>query len=294
MNHFFSGQSLPEQGFVRPNSDNRSPVATLGRALLRMSPFALFCLVVTGTAAIANPDRMTTASSLLAKPEDLRTIPYTVRDSDSVAELAERFDISEQLIRDVNDDPEDLGDVDLEDLEEGDLVELPWMPTVLNHEDFSTESQPTTLARLDGLPQLGDISESGFIWPVQGNLSSGFGWRGSRIHAGIDIVGPTGTQIVAAASGRIIFAGWYYGYGYMVDIEHDNGTVTRYAHASRLLVAAGQEVAQGEAVMLRGSTGRSTTPHLHFEIRVNGRAVNPVPYLSGSQPPVPQAANITR
>ena len=104
------------------------------------------------------------------------------------------------------------------------------------------------------------------------------------MHAGVDIVGPAGTPVVAAMSGRVVFSGWYYGYGYMIDIEHANGTVTRYAHASRLYVSVGEQVKQGQPIMAMGSTGRSTGPHLHFEVRQNGSALNPVTFLTGSSP----------
>jgi murein DD-endopeptidase MepM/ murein hydrolase activator NlpD len=127
-----------------------------------------------------------------------------------------------------------------------------------------------------------NISSSSFIWPAAGVLSSGFGWRWGRAHQGIDIAGPVGTPIVAAAPGVVEFSGWNSGgYGNLVDIRHEDGTVTRYAHNSALYVRAGQAVNQGQAIAAMGSTGFSTGPHLHFEIRPNGRnAVNPINYLA--------------
>ena len=131
-------------------------------------------------------------------------------------------------------------------------------------------------------PSRGTIANSNFIWPARGSLTSGFGWRWGRVHQGIDIAGPVGTPIVAAASGVVNFAGWNSGgYGYMVDIRHPDGTVTRYAHNSAVYVRAGQTVTQGQPIAAMGSTGFSTGPHLHFEIRPNGgRAVNPMIYLA--------------
>ncbi|MBD2104584.1 peptidoglycan DD-metalloendopeptidase family protein [Leptolyngbya sp. FACHB-261] len=125
------------------------------------------------------------------------------------------------------------------------------------------------------------ISAEGFIWPSRGVLTSGYGQRWGRLHAGIDIAAPVGTPIMAAASGEIIVAGWDSGgYGYKIDIRHENGTVTRYAHLSRILVQVGQQVNQGEHIGAMGSTGFSTGPHLHFEVRPGGgRAVNPRSYL---------------
>ena len=120
----------------------------------------------------------------------------------------------------------------------------------------------------------------GFIWPAKGVLTSGYGPRWGRMHRGIDIAAPTGTPIHAAAAGVVKKAGWNRGgYGYLVDISHPDGTITRYAHNSRLLVKKGQQVQQGQKISLMGSTGFSTGPHLHFEIRPNGRAANPMAFL---------------
>jgi murein DD-endopeptidase MepM/ murein hydrolase activator NlpD len=123
------------------------------------------------------------------------------------------------------------------------------------------------------------VSDSGFIWPVNGAVVSGFGMRWGRLHEGIDITAPTGTPIWAAAAGTVIHAGWLGGYGNLVVVDHGNGLATAYAHASAILVAVGQEVAQGETLALIGSTGNSSGPHLHFEVRVNGIAVDPLLYL---------------
>jgi murein DD-endopeptidase MepM/ murein hydrolase activator NlpD len=123
------------------------------------------------------------------------------------------------------------------------------------------------------------VSESGLIWPANGSVTGGFGMRWGRMHEGIDISAPTGTPIWAAAAGTVIYAGWLGGYGNLVVLDHGNGLATAYAHASVILVAVGQEVAQGETVALVGSTGHSTGPHLHFEVRVNGVAVDPLLYL---------------
>jgi murein DD-endopeptidase MepM/ murein hydrolase activator NlpD len=125
----------------------------------------------------------------------------------------------------------------------------------------------------------GAPSASGFIWPVNGPVVSGFGTRWGRLHEGIDITASTGTPIWAAAAGTVIHAGWLGGYGNLVVVDHGNGLATAYAHASAILVAVGQQVAQGETVSLVGSTGNSSGPHLHFEVRVNGIAVDPLLYL---------------
>lgn len=125
----------------------------------------------------------------------------------------------------------------------------------------------------------GTPSASGFIWPVNGTVVSGFGWRWGRMHEGIDISASSGTPIWAAAAGIVIHAGWLGGYGNLVVVDHGNGLATAYAHASAILVGVGQQVSQGETLSLVGSTGNSSGPHLHFEVRVNGAAVDPLFYL---------------
>jgi murein DD-endopeptidase MepM/ murein hydrolase activator NlpD len=122
-------------------------------------------------------------------------------------------------------------------------------------------------------------SSSGFIWPVNGVLTSGFGMRWGRMHEGIDIGAPTGTGIRAVAAGRIIYAGYNSGgYGNLTIIDHGNGLATAYAHQSAIYVGGGS-VSQGTVIGAVGSTGSSTGPHLHFEVRVNGSPVDPMGYL---------------
>ncbi len=130
-------------------------------------------------------------------------------------------------------------------------------------------------------PALPPARSSGFIWPVAGQITSGFGYRRGRFHAGVDIPGPVGSPIVAVQEGVVIFAGNAGdGYGNRVDIRHPNGIVTRYAHGHQIYVSQGQYVQQGQTIMSRGNTGRSTGPHLHFEVRPGGGApVDPRPYL---------------
>ncbi|ELS03659.1 metalloendopeptidase-like membrane protein [Xenococcus sp. PCC 7305] len=121
----------------------------------------------------------------------------------------------------------------------------------------------------------------GYMWPAQGTFTSGYGWRWGRMHKGIDIAAPIGTPIVAAATGEVIFAGWNSGgYGKLVKVQHPDGSVTFYAHNNRILVRKGQKIKQGQQIAEMGSTGFSTGPHLHFEIRPNGnKAVNPIALL---------------
>ena len=120
------------------------------------------------------------------------------------------------------------------------------------------------------------------IWPTTGVVTSPYGlrWGGSDFHPGMDIANDLGTPVVATADGVVEYAGWNSGgYGNMVDINHGNGIMTRYGHGSQVLVSAGQHVSRGQVIMLMGSTGFSTGPHVHYEVHVNGQRVNPISYL---------------
>jgi murein DD-endopeptidase MepM/ murein hydrolase activator NlpD len=122
------------------------------------------------------------------------------------------------------------------------------------------------------------VSASGLIWPVNGIVTSGFGWRWGRMHEGIDISAPTGTAVRAAASGSVIYAGSMGGYGTIIVIDHGNGLATAYAHLSSIWIGGGS-VSQGQGIGAVGCTGSCTGSHLHFEVRVNGSAVDPMGYL---------------
>ncbi len=130
-----------------------------------------------------------------------------------------------------------------------------------------------------GTVAVGQPSSAGLVWPVSGTITSGFGPRWGRMHEGIDIAGGSGTPIAAAASGTVIIAGWSGGYGNLVVIDHGNGISTAYGHNSSLAVSVGQSVGQGTIIAGMGTTGNSTGVHTHFEVRVNGNAVNPLDYL---------------
>lgn len=127
------------------------------------------------------------------------------------------------------------------------------------------------------------------VWPVVGNLESGFGARrnpfgGSsyEFHSGQDIDAQTGDPVVAGARGQVTFVGWQNGYGQLIVIDHGGGLTTRYGHLSHIDVAQGQTIERGEFIGRVGSTGRSTGPHLHYEIRINDEPVNPLQYLLSS------------
>ena len=151
---------------------------------------------------------------------------------------------------------------------------------VILKEELIKEAVPLIVERGTKVPPT-------YIKPLSGGrISSGFGKRSaptkgaSTNHQGVDWATPTGTSVVASSGGTVSKAGWASGYGYCVFIDHPDGKQTRYGHLSKVLVKAGQTVKQGEKIALSGSTGVSSGPHLHFEIRVNGTAVNPLNYVS--------------
>ncbi|MDD1422337.1 peptidoglycan DD-metalloendopeptidase family protein [Dolichospermum sp. ST_sed1] len=148
---------------------------------------------------------------------------------------------------------------------------LPPIAAVDIHLPQSTEDNPSFPSN----------STTGYIWPAKGVLTSGYGWRWGRMHRGIDIANSTGTPIYASSAGVVEKAGWNSGgYGNVVDIRHDDGSLTRYGHNSRILVQPGQRVTQGQTIAAMGSTGFSTGPHSHFEVHPSGKsAVNPIAFL---------------
>jgi murein DD-endopeptidase MepM/ murein hydrolase activator NlpD len=163
-------------------------------------------------------------------------------------------------------------------------------PAITESHQPSTSSEAALLLALqrhgERPPQAALKTGHGFIWPVEGQLTSPFGERehamgggGAQFHAGIDLSVPPGTPVQAAQEGRVAFAGYNGAYGKVVKLEHASGYSTLYAHNSRLLVYVGQAVAAGQVICLSGSSGRSTGPHLHFEVHKDGWPVDPLPYL---------------
>ncbi|MGE3689785.1 MAG: M23 family metallopeptidase [Novosphingobium sp.] len=134
--------------------------------------------------------------------------------------------------------------------------------------------------------------------PVEGvHFTSGFGMRNHpilrqrRAHKGVDLAAPTGTPVYASADGMVGRADWFSSYGLYIQLEHGADIETRYGHLSRLNVSAGQRVRKGDLIGFVGSTGRSTGPHLHYEVRIAGVAVNPIPYMQGDQAEQRSGAN---
>lgn len=150
--------------------------------------------------------------------------------------------------------------------------------------DREQMEETVEVAAVAQIVRRGTKSRPTYMYPVSNwNVTSNFGYRWGRLHAGTDIGIPTGTTVRASRSGKIITAGWLGGYGNCVMIDHGDGVTTVYGHLSQVLVSVGQYVDQGQQIALSGNTGRSTGPHLHFEIRVGGSATDATPYLEGRQ-----------
>jgi murein DD-endopeptidase MepM/ murein hydrolase activator NlpD len=149
------------------------------------------------------------------------------------------------------------------------------------------ERELESAQRAAGIAGGGDSSGSSgmFSWPVTGTITSPFGWRSNpfggapEFHQGLDIAAPSGTTVTAAAGGTVIMAQWYGGYGNYILIDHGGGYSTGYGHLSAIYVTSGQSVQRGQAIGAVGSTGQSTGPHLHFEVRIAGKPVDPAPRL---------------
>ncbi len=153
---------------------------------------------------------------------------------------------------------------------------------IVNKEVVSEEviKEPVNQILVKGTKEVPKTAATGvFMMPTRGRFTSGYGQRWGRMHRGIDIAASVGTPIYAADGGTVTHSGWQGTYGYMVEINHGNGYVTRYAHASKLLVSNGTKVYKGQHIANVGNTGRSTGPHLHLEVLKNGAYVNPSKYV---------------
>ena len=207
----------------------------------------------------------------------------SIQRGDSLASFLERHGINQEELKQFN------PGLSLSDLSVGTEVRvakaapgqqvLAIRPSVSAFTSWPDRPAPTT-PQTPHLASQRIIPSSTYSWPTKGVFTSGYGWRWGRMHKGIDIANSTGTAVHSARDGIVTYAGWSGAYGYLVEIAHGDGEFTRYAHNSRLMVSKGQVVPQGTRISLMGSTGRSTGPHLHFEIRRSGgAAVNPLSKL---------------
>jgi murein DD-endopeptidase MepM/ murein hydrolase activator NlpD len=189
-------------------------------------------------------------------------IAYKVQPGDTLEKLAQRYHTTVNRIKKINHFNSNY-------LRAGQSIKIPKLML-----DLSGSSRGS-----------GQVSTNKFIWPVDGRISSNYGWRThpilneKKFHGGIDIAVPSGTAIKAAKSGRVLSSGWIKGFGRIVTIDHGNGVVTSYAHNSKLLVSSGQQVEKGQVICRSGNSGLSTGPHLDFRVMVNSKPVNPLEYL---------------
>jgi lipoprotein NlpD len=197
-------------------------------------------------------------------------IYHTVRPGENLFRIGKAYDVGHEELARVN---------QIKDASQIRVGQRIWIPGASRQVPVGVitpaESMPGgSIAPEEAFPEL-----ERFLWPVNGTINSGFGPRGSSFHDGLDIAAPEGTPIRAIEAGEVIYSDQLRGYGNMVILRHDGGIVSVYAHNETNLVREGQRVGRGEVVAKVGSTGRVTGPHLHFEIRQNNAARNPLHYL---------------
>lgn len=202
-------------------------------------------------------------------PDDGEGVYHTVQKGQTLYRIATTYDLDVEVLRRANfiRDPKKL--------QEGTRLWIPGARRVL-----PVPSTDKSRTAKKSSPPIVKPRKGFLVWPTKGTLTSRFGMRNGRKHEGIDIAAPKGTPIHAAAAGEVVFSGWGpTGYGKMVIIKHKHHLTTLYAHNSRLIARKGNHVKQGQKISLMGSTGRSTGPHLHFEVRNDTHPKDPIKYL---------------
>ncbi len=205
--------------------------------------------------------------------ETLQILPVT-----GIAHKVEKGDTVYSIAKQYDADPQSIVDFPFNSFVNDETFELAIGQTVIVPDGVKPKSGGTLIPRARQItPNAGSVTASGmFVWPNQGVITQYFSWY----HSGVDIANPSEPPIYAADAGSVIHAGWdNTGYGNMVMIDHGNGFTTLYGHLSQIWVTVGQTVNKGDAIGREGSTGHSTGPHLHFEIRIHGVPVNPLQYL---------------
>jgi len=193
-----------------------------------------------------------------------------VRSGDNLFRIGKAYDVAYEELARVN------RIKDVSQIHVGQRIFIPGATRQLPVETITpVEPSPAT----PSMPEVPDSSVDGFIWPVNGTINSGFGPRGISSHDGIDIGAPEGTPIRAIEKGEVIYSDQLRGYGNIIIVRHTGGFISVYAHNEANLVREGQAVSRGEVIARVGNTGRVTGPHLHFEIRKNNAAQDPLRYL---------------
>lgn len=218
--------------------------------------------------------------SLIRPGDQLKILPvdgvvHTVKSGDTVSKIARTYDAEADAVIKFNKLQNDGSDIVVGEeliIPNGTMPQavVTYTPTTRRYTSFSEVTAPP--------PSVAAPAGSGYLWPTSiRKITQYYGWR----HTGLDIAGPVGTPLYASRAGTVIKSqcGWNGGYGCYVIIDHGGGVQTLYGHASQLYVSVGQGVAQGQTIAAMGSTGRSTGPHIHFEVRVNGARLNPLQYI---------------
>jgi len=221
------------------------------------------------------------------KPGSSRVLLHVIRRGETLSKIAQSYGISAEALRRAN--PLRTSNHVIV----GETLRIPPHEGTQDIGELSQSFIASDRGQIHGVPRhvephppTAAKTAYGWRWPVQGLLTSPFGERdhvmgggGTQFHAGIDINVPAGTPVQAAQEGTVVFAGYNGAYGKAVKLDHPNGFSTLYAHNSRIVVHVGQNVKAGQVICLSGSTGRSTGPHLHFEMHKDASPVDPLPYL---------------
>lgn len=246
----------------------------------------LAALALAALCACATDDRTAPRGHATAPPRPPVSIPegtdvagvvHVVRPGQNAYRIAKAYGLEPDDLMRTNgiDDPRTLA--------VGQELFVPGATRVLDVEPapgFAGSPDPAPVApRVDPAAVRPAPAESSFAWPLKGVLYGRYGKRGARNHDGIDIAAPHGTAVTAAADGEVLFVGTQSGYGKVVILRHEGGLVTVYAHNSEIVVREGDRVRQGQPVAKVGQTGRTTGPHLHFEVRDGVKPRNPLLYL---------------
>jgi murein DD-endopeptidase MepM/ murein hydrolase activator NlpD len=257
---------LSVDALAHANNLSDGAILRVGRALT---------VPAAGTPAVraAAPERPVRATPRPARVAG-RTVHYTVEPGDTLWSVAERHGTTVDDVMALN----DLDDADR--LRPGQRLVISGRPLPRTR----PAAAPRLVAPRQADPEMADDATlrtaGAFLWPSRGVLTSRFGLRRyRRHHDGIDIAAPHGTPIYASRDGVVEYTGWKAGFGRVVFVDHGNGLVTVYGHASKLLVRAGEKVKKGQLIANVGCTGRCTGAHLHFEVRIDGVARNPLRYL---------------
>ncbi len=238
-------------------------------------------LVLAGISSAAGPASSAVAPKPAARVAAVRRVPaqqartIVVGNGQTLSEIADAYGVSTRALVQANSLPS------AHRIRAGQRLTIPGTAPTAAQTAPRRAPVPPVRVQIPRVtqPLAASLQRGFFRWPARGVITSRFGVRWHRHHNGVDIAAPRGTPIYAGRSGVVIYAGWYFGYGRAVILNHGGGVVSIYGHASALLVRTGQRVAVGHQIARVGCTGSCTGNHVHFEVRINGRPVNPLRYL---------------